>query len=304
MPEQNNDLRWAAEVVPQLREQARAEALEVARARLRDQLVELLLGTPAPRHADQRLGLWLYGVMDGDAAGPPQRRGVDSAHDVELIRHAGLAALVSAVPLDEYDESGLRETLEDLDKLEVLARAHEVVLDDALGIGAVVPFRICTVYASAARVEEMLERERRPLTAALGRLRGMSEWGVKAYAVAGPNDVPAGEPVSGVDYLSRKRAARAAAEGAREAVDTAVENVHARLRERAAGAVLSAPQDKRLTGREAEMVLNGAYLVGDADADDFGALVAELAARHLADGMQLELTGPWPAYHFSEVAAG
>jgi hypothetical protein len=290
-------------VAPLLREQARAEALEVARARLRDQLVELLLGSPGPQHGDQRLGLWLYGVMDGDTAGPPERRGVDSAHDVELIHHAGLAALVSAVPLDEFDERGLRETLEDLDKLEVLARAHELVLDEALQVDAVVPFRICTIYASSARVEEMLEHEREPLTAALRRLRGMAEWGVKAYAVAGANGAEAGEPVSGADYLSRKRAARAAAEGARQAVDTAVEHVHARLRERAADAVLSPPQDSRLTGREAEMVLNGAYLVGDADADDFGALVAELAARHLADGMQLELTGPWPAYHFSDAAA-
>jgi hypothetical protein len=259
-----------------------------------------------PRHGDERLALWLYGVMDGDAAGPPERLGIDLVHDVELIRRDGLAALVSAVPLSEFDESGLRETLEDLDKLEVLARAHERVLDDALEAGAVVPFRICTIYASAARVEEMLDREHEPLTAALRRLRGTAEWGVKAYAVAGAQGASgeaAGEPVSGADYLRRRRAAREAAEGARQAVDTAVDRVHACLRERAAAAVLSAPQDRRLTGREAEMVLNGAYLVPDADAEDFRTLVAELAARHRSDGMQLELTGPWPAYHFSEAAA-
>jgi hypothetical protein len=82
-----------------------------------------------------------------------------------------------------------------------------------------------------------------------------------------------------------------------------VEDVHARLCERAADAVLSPPQASRLTGREAEMVLNGAYLVADVEVDDFQALVAELAGRHRADGVQLELTGPWPAFHFSEAAA-
>ena len=300
MADDDDDLRWAAEVAPRLREQARAEAFEQARARLRDRLVDVLLTGAGPRAVDSRLGLWLYGVMDGDVVAAPQTRGVDSVHSVELIRHAGLAALVSAVPLDEYSESGLRETLEDLDRLEVLARAHQLVLDEALRVGAVVPLRICTIYASAARVEEMLARERETLTAALRRLRGMAEWGVKAYAVDGANGAAAGEPVSGTDYLSRKRAERAAAEGARQTLDTAAEDVHARLSECAVDAMLCPPQTGALTGRE--MVLNGAYLMADADIDDFRTLVSELDGRHRTDGIQLELTGPWPAYHFVEAA--
>jgi hypothetical protein len=300
MADADDDLGWATEMAPRLREQARAEALEEARARLRERLVDELLATP--RAVDPQLGLWLYGVMDGDAVAP-QRYGVDSVHEVELIRHAGLAALVSAVPLHEYGESGLRERLEDLEKLEVLACAHELVLDEALRVGAVVPFRICTIYASPARVEEMLARERELLTAALRRLRGMAEWGVKGFAVAAGNGAAAGEPASGTEYLARRRDERAAEEDTRRALDSAVGDVHARLREHAAGAVLSPPQASRLTGREAEMVLNGAYLVADADVDDFHKLVAELDGRHRTDGMQLELTGPWPAYHFTEAAA-
>ena len=50
------------------------------------------------------------------------------------------------------------------------------------------------------------------------------------------------------------------------------------------------------------MVLNGAYLVADADADRFHATAAELAARHQAGGAEVELevevTGPWPPYNF------
>jgi hypothetical protein len=305
MADEDDDLRWATEEAPRLREQARAEALEEARARLRERLVNALLATADPPAVDPELGLWLYGVMDADAAATPERYGVDSVHQIELIRHAGLAALVSAVPLREYGESALRETLEDLEKVEVLARAHALVLDEALQVGAVVPFRICTIYASRARVEEMLVREREPLTAALRRLRGMAEWGVKGFAVGAGNGngAAAGEPASGTEYLARRRDERAAEEDTRQALDAAVGAVHARLRERAADAVLSPPQAGQLTGRKAEMVLNGAYLVADADVDDFHRLVAELDGRHRTEGMQLELTGPWPAYHFSEAAA-
>jgi hypothetical protein len=75
-----------------------------------------------------------------------------------------------------------------------------------------------------------------------------------------------------------------------------IASVHERLSEHASGAVLSPAQDRRLSGHAAEMVLNAAYLVARADAPAFHALVDELAARH---GVPLELTGPWPAYHFS-----
>jgi len=44
------------------------------------------------------------------------------------------------------------------------------------------------------------------------------------------------------------------------------------------------------------MVLNAAYLVADERADEFAAAVADLAAQHRS--VQLNLTGPWPAYSF------
>jgi Gas vesicle synthesis protein GvpL/GvpF len=247
------------------------------------------------------LGLWLYGVMLGDADPPSERRGVDPAHDVEVLRHAGLAAIVSAVPLGEFGERGLHEALEDLDRLEALARTHQRVLDDALHHGAVLPFRICTVYESSAHAEEMLARERVHLVDALRRLEGMAEWGVKAYAV-GPAERAAPGPSSGTEYLSRKRADRDAAEIVRQMQDAAIAGVHARLRELAADAVLSPPHSGQLAEREGEMVLNAAYLVADADADGFHALVAHLARSHRSEGVELEVTGPWPAYHFSEAA--
>jgi hypothetical protein len=46
-------------------------------------------------------------------------------------------------------------------------------------------------------------------------------------------------------------------------------------------------------------VLNGAYLVPREEEAGFGALVEDLRRRHERDGIALELTGPWPAYHFT-----
>jgi hypothetical protein len=246
-------------------------------------------------------GLWLYGVLGGDAPEPPPLEGPDGHHRVQVLRHAGLAALVAAVPLEEFGAEALRQRLEDLERLEALARAHEQVLDVALGLGPVVPFRLCTIYESADGVRAMLEHERTGLASALARLDGMVELGVKGFLARGPvtgAERPTAMATSGTDYLARKRAARDAAEAERGATADTAAAVHAQLAEHAADAVVSRPQDRRLTGRDEEMVLNAAYLVPAARADEFRALVGSLASEHASEGLELQATGPWPAYHF------
>jgi hypothetical protein len=216
-----------------------------------------------PRRPADDHGVWVYGVVPGDAPELPRRAGVDERHDVELIRHAGLAAVGSAVPREQYRREALEEQLEDLQRVAALARAHQRVLDDALAVGPVVPLRICTIYDSAARVREMLEHERPALAYALRRLSGTAEWGVKAYAAGtAPAETAApSRPASGIDYLARKREQRDAASAARRAADAVVELIHERLSEHALGAVVSPAQDPRLSGEEREMLLNAAYLV-------------------------------------------
>jgi hypothetical protein len=261
----------------------------------------------AEPRADDHLAVWVYGVLDGDAPDLPRRAGVDERHDVALIRHAGLAAIASAVPLEEFRKEALQESLEDLERLAALARAHQRVLDDALRLGPVVPLRICTIYESSDSVREMLGHERRSLADALRRLSGAAEWGVKAYLGAAGDPpaatAPAPTPASGIDYLARKRGERDAAGAARQAAGATVELIHGRLSELALDAVLSRPQDPRLSGEQRDMVLNGAYLVPEGRSAEFRSIVGSLSRRHAPDGLELELTGPWPAYHFTGSAA-
>jgi hypothetical protein len=306
---------WITRALPELVAGARAEALAIARARLRDRYVdELLRAADAARPAPERTrpgpparragtGLWVYGVVPESAAAP-ERSGIDGG-PVESLRDAGLAALVTRVPMERFGEAELKEQLEDLARLEALARAHDEVLEAALDAGDVLPFRLCTIYESEANLRAMLERASDELSAQLRRIGGKAEWGVKAYleerAGAGGSD-PVAAPASGADYLARKSEARVAAQAARETVESVVAGVHARLAERASAAVLSRPHDSGLSGRDAEMILNAAYLVAREDAAAFAALVDELAERHRADGVTLELTGPWPPYHFVEGA--
>jgi len=297
---------WADRHAPDLIERAQADALADATRRLQQRLEDALLraaerrmgGATAQRPEPDAAGeplVWVYGIVGAGLDEVPVRDGVDG-HAVEVHAHGELAALISHVPWQAFDEAALAQRLEDLEDVAGLARAHDGVLEAALAEGAVVPFRLCTIYSSIQRLDAMLESETTTLAAALRRLTGSQEWGVKAFAstpVAATADEPS--PVSGTAYLTLKRERRDAADDEREATETAVASIHAQLAERARAAVVSAPQDRSLSGHDAEMLLNGSYLVPADGAEAFHLLVDQLAREH---GLELELTGPWPPYHF------
>jgi hypothetical protein len=211
-----------------------------------------------------RLALWVYGVLDGDAPGPARGPGVDG-QPVELVRADGLAALVSRVPCPHFDSQVLCRSLQTRRTFETLLRAHQDVLREALALGAVLPFGFATVLKNDAAVRALLRRDRARLSDGLARLSGMSEWSLKAYS-----DEHRGGAI--------------------------VDALHERLASTTSGAL-------RLPCAERRVALHAAYLVTEAEASVFAGLVWKLAHEYHAEGIALELTGPWPAFHFSDAVA-
>jgi len=78
--------------------------------------------------------------------------------------------------------------------------------------------------------------------------------------------------------------------------------LHERLAAASDDAVRLNLQQPEVSGREEEMLLNGAYLVSDRPW--FEAELRELAGEHFDSGVELELTGPWPPYNFVPAELG
>ncbi|MEU4336792.1 GvpL/GvpF family gas vesicle protein [Micromonospora lupini] len=244
-------------------------------------------------------GVWLHGVVrDIDRAALAAVAGMGGV-PVRAVSAAGLVAVVSAAPLDEYGEEPLRRNLEDLAWLERTARTHHAVVEALARQGPVVPARLATVHTDDGRVAASLTARRAELSATLARLTGRDEWGVKGYLVPGapePSAAGAGSGGVGTAYLRRRRAQLTAREEHQQVASAAADAVHAALCELSVAGRRHAPQDRRLSGAPTPMALNGAYLVDVAALPRFTDLVASLGARH--PGLRLELTGPWPAYSF------
>jgi Gas vesicle synthesis protein GvpL/GvpF len=262
---------------------------------------------------EEGLAVYVYCVVEADEE--PSFGGADAVNPgsrVECVRSERLSAVVSQVSLDEFSEEALRRNFEDMAWLERVARSHQAVLKRALELcSVVVPMRLCTVFGDEGQVRAMLERERGLLVEAIDRVRDHSEWSVKV--LADPRLVEAaaraqsaeaasdtGPGGAGHAYLARRQVERGLRERSRELVEAAAEDIYARLQDQAEAVALLPPQNRELSGRRGEMVLNAAYLVHRSHVRTFLGLVEELRVgqQALALGLEVESSGPWAPYNF------
>lgn len=225
---------------------------------------------------------------------------------VHTITHGDLVAVLSPVSADEFGEAGLSARLEDLDWLEDVARSHNAVVNWVAQRSATLPFRLGTIYLDQPRVREVLATEEHRLAAALDRVAGRQEWGLKVYtdpeeqtpgANAPAADDGAGDMRPGQSYLRRRKAARQAREvGWQEALRHSTE-IDRALSELADNRRQHRPQSQELSGSAGQNVLNVAYLVTSENSDIFVARARKL--EECAVACSIELTGPWAPYSFA-----
>jgi hypothetical protein len=201
--------------------------------------------------------IWIYGICDRAEA--PEGHGLADA-PLEAHREGGLTAVFTrhAESLGAPEPAALW--------------AHEQVVERLMDECTVVPMRFGSTVADEDALRDLLAERREALTAALARVRGRVELGVRALGEA-----PAA-PRSGRDYLLAKLQASRHADA-----------LHEPLAGLATDAVRRAPRD-------AGELLRGAYLVDGGEVARFRAGVADLQDAH--PEMTIHCTGPWPAYSF------
>ncbi|WP_405560831.1 GvpL/GvpF family gas vesicle protein [Streptomyces sp. NBC_01180] len=217
----------------------------------------------------------------------------------------GLEALVSSVPDEAFGSDGMKAQMEDLKRLEEIARGHHAVVEAAYGATTVLPLRLATVYLSDERVAAMLHERRAEFAELLSWLEGHVELGVKVYADPhGPAEAqppkasdPAAPVSPGRAYLQQRRAQRRNQQDAfRTAGDLAAEvpdRVAAVVRAR----VAHRPQQGELASSPGENIANDAYLVPAGRVGEFRRTLDALADGR--SGVRIEITGPWAPYSFA-----
>jgi hypothetical protein len=262
--------------------------------------------------SDER-GVWAYGItQDATGANLSWLAGVAGAQ-VRTATAGGMTVLVSDVDLAEFGEVALRRNLEDLGWLEGVARAHHEVIAVASRMFPVLPTRLATVYGSDESMAAVFDGRREELLAAMRRVGGRVEWGVKAYAVPESEQPEARRPAAapaeggapadaggrgaGLAYLRRRKEQLSARAESQRSAAAGAHAVHGHLSTHAAEARLHPAQSPQLSGDKRPMMLNAAYLLDADNGTGFALEVAAVADAH--PELDLNLTGPWPPYSFT-----
>lgn len=209
----------------------------------------------------------VYAITE-PAAGLPTATGFDDA-PLQMARSAHVAALYSTHP-----------SVEHLPQPDAMLR-HEQVVEAAMRLGATLPARFGTTFASDDALRAAVDRAGDRFVRQLRRVRGCVELAVRV----GLPERPAPAPRDGRGYLEAKLADH------RE-LEAACAETLAPLARLAAGARWD---ESRSEGN----VVRASYLVREDLVEPFADEVRVLADCH--PSLHLSCTGPWPPYSFVEV---
>ena len=253
-----------------------------------------------PRHSPARSAAapsatYVYCLVQSAAA--PPTRGVPASIPGAgaprvLAIDRGLWAVVADAPLDRFTGEALQQELQDVEAISRHALAHASVIEFFFRRAPVIPLKLFTLFSSDEKAREHVRSRLAPLKRMFAALRGLEEWGVRI--VAGEVEAESAKTLeSGRDYLQVKkrlheqsmappRATKRAAERALKALGRVASKVR--------------KEDFPTTGRR--YVIGASFLVRVRQRQAWKQHAAKLGAALAAQGHRLEMSGPWPPYHF------
>lgn len=248
--------------------------------------------------------LYLYGIVHGD-------RQPDAA--CPAVVQGRLAALVERVPAEEFAPAVLERQLGSVEWVAELARRHEARLESAMQAGPVIPARLCTLFSGDEALRRLLAEDEEDLLAALGRLNGAQEWGLKLYcdmatlraALAGRFAATAAPPGAlpmspGQAFvLAKRREAQVAEMMARrleEVQDLLLDVIEPIALETCVKRLLPAGASQR----PERMIANLGVLVAQGELAGLALALDDLVEVLAGEGFVIEQSGPWPPYSFTQ----
>jgi hypothetical protein len=257
------------------------------------------------------LGVYLYCFTRRGAVREIKAAGVDERGTVTTMEADAAAAVFSTVSLREFAGDAAPDGAQDPEWLIPRACRHQQVVEEVMRAGPVLPVRFGTIFSSGKILERFLAEKSGEVARVLDRLSDKEEWAVKGFVDLGRAKewLRVSDPVlaehrrrlpdlPGARYFQQKSLDAKTEEAVRLWRRGVVSQVQALLAPHAVDACPLRPQPRNLTGCDAEMVFNAAYLLLRSDIDTFREQVARVGATYAEQGLTLEVSGPWPSYNF------
>jgi hypothetical protein len=172
--------------------------------------------------------------------------------------------------------------------------AYERVVEAIHARQTVIPLRYGCVMESEEQVVQLLEEHRREYEALLGRLRGMTEMGIRLLWLPSAVPLPSLPPLPGAAYLASLRNRYNSQETLTAEEVLLADQIVSLLDD------CSTEQRREVSSSHQGRLLSLYFLTPKSGADEFRKVVRKISTPR---GVKLLLSGPWPPYNFVASAA-
>jgi len=178
---------------------------------------------------------------------------------------------------------------------------------------SVIPMKFGTIFKTEEGLKDCFRKEYQQFKDSLEKLKGKQEWGVKVYlkesvfrkTIEDKNEIVLAKKKEieslpkGMAFFAQKQIDEIVGQEKDKELDRIAEEIYESLGPLAFSKNKDKFLEKDFTGRPEEMVLNAFYLIEESKLNSFQKRVEELKEKYNSLGFEVEVSGPWPSYHFA-----
>ncbi|MCF7888938.1 MAG: GvpL/GvpF family gas vesicle protein [Victivallales bacterium] len=262
---------------------------------------------------DKKL-IYLYCVTDKE---PLLGKASELTDHLYSINFNEIYAVISEVSKLDFEKDNLEKNIANMEWLENQVRIHESVIDATLSEKqlALVPFKFATVFYNTASLKSFIADYSESLLNNLLFLSDKEEWGVKIYCDNNrleksilendPSVKKMDEEISasapGKAFFIKKKKLELIKDLLHNKTNEYGKECFQNLKKLSVQAKINKLQSKELTGKETDMILNAVFLVDGDNIPEFTDIVLDLKNKYNSMGLDIDCTGPWPAYNFCKI---
>ncbi|WP_404455766.1 GvpL/GvpF family gas vesicle protein [Virgibacillus necropolis] len=261
--------------------------------------------------------IYLYGIIPNKETAEtplPSLKGVDD-QQIYTLNLGDVDAVVCDVREAEFNEKTLEEKMNNVEWLRVKAFHHHEMLMQLHETYTVIPMKFCTIYQSSSSLMDKIGALKESMANSLDFLSDKEEWNLKIYCDnktlregIGAHNLTIDEKKKEIEtlspgrqFLEKKKLEQLIDQEVEKEKDSFSNSLHDELKAYSIENEVKKNWNKDVTGRSEEMCWNSVYLIPLSDVEAFLSNLKTMKEKYEAAGWQLELTGPWPAYHFANL---
>lgn len=237
----------------------------------------------------------------------PEVEAVDRSHRFGTVSAKGVAAVFTPVDREEFSQDVIDRGAGDLEWLGAIGYRHQAVVADLMKRTDVAPLRAFSMFSAETALREYIEENASHLTAVLDRVGGKQEWTLRVEFNAEKWSEALTSRVESLWKLTSQ--IEAASEGRafllRKKFDEEKKRASQDAEQQVVGEIEQYVAEKLgcQTIAETRQQREGAFpqinVLIERD-EEFRLIEVrdELSKRYAAEGVTLEITGPWPPYTF------